>query len=86
MGSDVTGITDELPSTLLPASRRSSRAESSILKTGRSLREPPGLRLSILASTPARAARYWGLSQQDYARADVWPLAPKGEILAIIHG
>ena len=35
---------------------------------------------------PARAARYWGLSQQEYyARADVWPLAPQGEILAIIQ-
>lgn len=31
---------------------------------------------------PAAAARYWGLSQQEYyARADVWPLAPDGEIL-----
>src|SRR5690606_2743878 len=28
------------------------------------------------------AARYWGLTQQEYyARADVWPLDPKGEIL-----
>src|SRR4030095_3980450 len=35
---------------------------------------------------PAPAARYWGLSQQDYyARADVWPLAPKGEILVVIQ-
>ena len=31
---------------------------------------------------PANAARYWGLSQQEYyAKADVWPLAPHGEIL-----
>ncbi len=31
---------------------------------------------------PAAAARYWGLSQQEYyARADVWPLASDGEIL-----
>jgi hypothetical protein len=30
--------------------------------------------------------RYWGLSQPDYyARADIWPLAPQGEILAIIQ-
>ncbi len=44
--------------------------------------EPPGIR----GDAPVRAARYWGLSQQDYyARADVWPLAPQGEILAIIQ-
>jgi 4-hydroxy-2-oxoheptanedioate aldolase len=31
---------------------------------------------------PKIAAPYWGLSQQDYyARADVWPLNPAGEIL-----
>ena len=46
------------------------------------LYDPPGIR----GDAPARAARYWGLSQQDYyARADVWPLAPQGEILAIIQ-
>src|SRR4030095_8637781 len=44
--------------------------------------QPPGIR----GDAPARAARYWGLSQQEYyARADVWPLAPQGEILAIIQ-
>jgi 4-hydroxy-2-oxoheptanedioate aldolase len=44
--------------------------------------DPPGIR----GDAPIRAARYWGLSQQDYyARADVWPLAPEGEILAIIQ-
>ena len=44
--------------------------------------DPPGIR----GDAPARAARYWGLSQGDYyARADVWPLAPQGEILAIIQ-
>jgi 4-hydroxy-2-oxoheptanedioate aldolase len=44
--------------------------------------DPPGIR----GDAPVRAARYWGLSQQDYyARADVWPLAPQGEILAIIQ-
>jgi 4-hydroxy-2-oxoheptanedioate aldolase len=32
------------------------------------------------------AARYWGISQQEYyAKADVWPLAPHGEILVIIQ-
>jgi 4-hydroxy-2-oxoheptanedioate aldolase len=44
--------------------------------------DPPGIR----GDAPVRAARYWGLSQQEYyARADVWPLAPQGEILAIIQ-
>lgn len=43
---------------------------------------PPGIR----GDAPARAARYWGLTQQEYyARADVWPLAPQGEILAVIQ-
>jgi 4-hydroxy-2-oxoheptanedioate aldolase len=49
---------------------------------GAPLYDPPGIR----GDAPARAARYWGLSQQDYyARADVWPLAPQGEILAVIQ-
>jgi 4-hydroxy-2-oxoheptanedioate aldolase len=40
--------------------------------------EPKGQR----GDAPAAAARYWGLTQQEYyARADVWPLDPKGEIL-----
>lgn len=43
---------------------------------------PPGVR----GDAPIRAARYWGLTQQEYyARADVWPLAPQGEILVIIQ-
>jgi 4-hydroxy-2-oxoheptanedioate aldolase len=38
--------------------------------------DPPGVR----GDAPVRAARYWGLSQQEYyARADVWPLAPQGK-------
>lgn len=42
------------------------------------LYEPKGVR----GDGPAAAARYWGLSQPDYyAKADVWPLAPQGEIL-----
>ncbi|MES2258755.1 MAG: aldolase/citrate lyase family protein [Pseudomonadota bacterium] len=42
------------------------------------LYEPKGVR----GDGPANAARYWGLSQQEYyAKADVWPLAPQGEIL-----
>jgi 4-hydroxy-2-oxoheptanedioate aldolase len=43
--------------------------------------EPPGQR----GDAPAAAARYWGLTQQEYyARADVWPLNPRGEILVAI--
>jgi len=46
------------------------------------LYNPPGIR----GDAPARAARYWGLSQQEYyARADVWPLAPQGEVLVIVQ-
>ncbi len=34
---------------------------------------------------PANAARFWGISAQEYyERADVWPLDPKGEILVAI--
>jgi 4-hydroxy-2-oxoheptanedioate aldolase len=43
--------------------------------------EPAGQR----GDAPAAAARYWGLSQQEYyARADVWPLNPRGEILVAV--
>jgi 4-hydroxy-2-oxoheptanedioate aldolase len=43
--------------------------------------EPQGLR----GDSPAAAARYWGLTTQEYyAKADVWPLNPHGEILVII--
>ena len=43
--------------------------------------EPAGQR----GDAPAAAARYWGLTQQEYyARADVWPLAPQGEVLVVI--
>lgn len=46
------------------------------------LYEPRGIR----GDGPARAARYWGVTQQDYyARADVWPLDPKGEIFVIVQ-
>lgn len=42
------------------------------------LYEPKGIR----GDGPANAARYWGLSMADYYRkADVWPLAPEGELL-----
>jgi 4-hydroxy-2-oxoheptanedioate aldolase len=43
--------------------------------------EPAGLR----GDYPANAARYWGLTQQEYyKKADVWPLAPDGDILVVI--
>jgi 4-hydroxy-2-oxoheptanedioate aldolase len=43
--------------------------------------EPRGQR----GDAPAAAARYWGLTQAEYyARADVWPLDPQGEILVAI--
>ncbi|MEQ1574164.1 MAG: aldolase/citrate lyase family protein [Vicinamibacterales bacterium] len=43
--------------------------------------EPAGQR----GDSPVHAARYWGLTQQEYyEKADVWPLSPHGEILVII--
>lgn len=34
---------------------------------------------------PTAACRYWGLTQQEYyAKADVWPLNPEGEIFVIL--
>ena len=45
------------------------------------LYEPAGVR----GDGPTAAARYWGLTQQEYyAKADVWPLAPDGEIFVIV--
>ena len=45
------------------------------------LYEPAGIR----GDGPTTAVRYWGLTQQEYYRkADVWPLAPEGEILVIL--
>jgi 4-hydroxy-2-oxoheptanedioate aldolase len=45
------------------------------------LYEPAGLR----GDAPGTAARFWGLTQQEYyTKADVWPLNPQGEILAIL--
>ena len=46
------------------------------------LYEPAGIR----GDGPTAAARYWGLSQQDYyQKADVWPLNPQGEIFCILQ-
>ena len=43
--------------------------------------QPAGQR----GDAPTNAARFWGISAQDYYdRADVWPLDPKGEILVAI--
>ncbi len=43
--------------------------------------EPAGIR----GDAPGAAARYWGLTQQEYyKKADVWPLAPDGEVLVIL--
>jgi 4-hydroxy-2-oxoheptanedioate aldolase len=44
--------------------------------------EPAGIR----GDGPTAAARYWGVSQQEYyQKADVWPLNPQGEILCILQ-
>src|SRR5690606_2968802 len=46
------------------------------------LYEPAGIR----GDGPMQAARYWGITQQEYyERADVWPLAKQGEIFVIIQ-
>src|SRR5690242_7151084 len=43
--------------------------------------DPAGQR----GDAPTAAARYWGLTAQEYyKRADVWPLDPDGEILVVI--
>lgn len=45
---------------------------------GAALYEPKGVR----GDGPANAARYWGLTMAEYyEKADVWPLAPQGEIV-----
>jgi 4-hydroxy-2-oxoheptanedioate aldolase len=46
------------------------------------LYEPAGIR----GDGPMQATRYWGVSQQEYyERADVWPLAPHGEIFVVLQ-
>ena len=43
--------------------------------------EPAGIR----GDGPTTAARYWGLTQQEYYRkAGVWPLDPDGEVLCML--
>jgi 4-hydroxy-2-oxoheptanedioate aldolase len=49
---------------------------------GKPLYEPQGIR----GDGPFQATRYWGIELDEYyARADVWPLAPHGEILAVLQ-
>src|SRR5262249_3318322 len=44
-------------------------------------REPIGVR----GSGAGRAQAYWGMTAQEYAtKADVWPLNPQGELLALV--
>jgi 4-hydroxy-2-oxoheptanedioate aldolase len=46
------------------------------------LYEPAGMR----GDGPMQAVRYWGVTQQEYyERADVWPLAPEGEIFVVLQ-
>ena len=63
--------------------RRATRSPPAAIR-GRASRpyyDPPGQR----GDAPRHAARYWGLTQQEYyERADVWPLDPQGEILVAI--
>ncbi|HET9405462.1 MAG TPA: aldolase/citrate lyase family protein [Burkholderiales bacterium] len=48
---------------------------------GKPMYEQAGIR----GDGPAQAARYWGVTQQEYyERADVWPLNPQGEIFVIL--
>jgi len=43
--------------------------------------EPAGIR----GDSPGTAARFWGVDNKEYyRRADVWPLAPEGEILVVL--
>lgn len=43
--------------------------------------EPAGIR----GDSPTTAARFWGIDTKEYYRkADVWPLAPDGEILVVL--
>ncbi len=44
--------------------------------------EPQGIR----GDGPTAAVRYWGITQQEYyAKADVWPYDPNGEIFCILQ-
>jgi 4-hydroxy-2-oxoheptanedioate aldolase len=57
------------------------RSEAPRLRSGQAAYEPEGQR----GDSPMSAMRYWGVTQQEYyAKADVWPLSPHGEILVVI--
>ncbi len=57
------------------------RAARYFQKSGTSDFDPPGLR----GVSPSVAARYWGLSIDEYMeKADLWPLDPSGEVLLIM--
>jgi 4-hydroxy-2-oxoheptanedioate aldolase len=46
------------------------------------LYEPQGIR----GDGPFQAQRYWGVTPDEYyQRADVWPLAPQGELLCVLQ-
>ena len=63
------------PTRSAPAAIRGSRATPH-------LSSPAGIR----GDGPTTAARYWGLTQQEYyQKADVWPLNPQGEIFCILQ-
>ena len=48
----------------------------------KALYEPQGIR----GDGPFQAQRYWGVSPDEYyARADVWPLTPHGELLVVLQ-
>jgi 4-hydroxy-2-oxoheptanedioate aldolase len=50
--------------------------------TNKPLYEPQGIR----GDGPFQAQRYWGVTPDEYyARADVWPLAPHGELLVVLQ-
>ena len=50
-------------------------------REGHPKREPLGVR----GDSPGTAVRYWGITQDEYyARADVWPLDPKGELMCAL--
>ena len=73
---------------MFPMINNREQAEFAIASTrfpqarGAADREPLGLR----GRAPGNAVWYWGTSYSDYlAKADVWPLDPAGELLAVIQ-
>ncbi len=59
-----------------------ARAAVAACRYARPADAPNSLPAGRRGDGPGIAARYWGLTQQEYyARADVWPIDPKGEIL-----